>query len=276
MSSEGSMRSIPFTALVGLMLFTPGAGAAQAVAAGAAPKTLVAVFAHGDDEGAAAPILARYAREGVQVYLVIATDGAQGGKYTSIPRGPELARARAEEARCATDALGIRPPILLGFPDGKLGDYVGDPSLLYRLTQRVQAELERLRPDARISYGPDGAVGHPDHRLVSDIVTQLVRAGAPGVPERLFYATIPVEGIRAMNPQRGAPPMLVPLAKYLSVRVPFTSADLEAAHRSMACHRTQYTEEVVQRVFPGMGAAWNGAVRLAPALSTVPGTDLFR
>ena len=67
--------------------------------------TLVAVFAHADDEGAAAPILARYARDGAQVYLIIATDGAQGGAHTSIPRGPELARVRSEEARCATDAL---------------------------------------------------------------------------------------------------------------------------------------------------------------------------
>src|SRR6185295_5010706 len=64
----------------------------QVLAAQGASRTLVAVFAHGDDEGAAAPILARYAREGVQVYLVIATDGAQGGAHTSIPRGPELAR----------------------------------------------------------------------------------------------------------------------------------------------------------------------------------------
>ena len=77
-------------------------------------KTLVAVFAHADDEGGAAPILARYAREGAKVYLIIATDGAQGGAHTSIPRGPELARVRSEEARCATDALGIHPPILLG------------------------------------------------------------------------------------------------------------------------------------------------------------------
>src|SRR4029077_18340699 len=88
----------------------------QVLAQGAS-RTLVAVFAHGDDEGAAAPILARYAREGVQVYLIIATDGAQGGSHTSIPRGPELARVRSEEARCAADALGIHAPILLGFPD---------------------------------------------------------------------------------------------------------------------------------------------------------------
>jgi LmbE family N-acetylglucosaminyl deacetylase len=239
-------------------------------------RTLVAVFAHDDDQVAIAPILARYAREGVQVYLILATDGAQGGMHTSIPRGPELARARAEEARCAAQALGIHPPILLGFPDGKLGDYVADPSLLYRLTLRLHEELARLRPDALITFGPDGAVGHPDHRLVGDVVTQLVRAGAPVVPERLLYATIPAEGIRAMNPQRGAPPMLVPQAKYLSVRVPFTPSDLEAARHEMACHRTQYSEEVLRRVFPVQAQVWNGAIALSPAFSTAPGTDVFR
>ena len=38
------------------------------LAAQSASRTLVAVFAHADDEGAAAPILARYAREGAHVY----------------------------------------------------------------------------------------------------------------------------------------------------------------------------------------------------------------
>jgi LmbE family N-acetylglucosaminyl deacetylase len=148
----------------------------------ATAKTLVAVIAHPDDEGVASPILARYAREGVQVHLIIATDGAAGGQQTSIPRGPELARVRAEEARCATDALGLKPPILLGFPDGQLGNYAEDPVRLFRLTQRVHEELQRLRPDALITWGPDGGTGHPDHRLVSAVVTQLARTGAPGVP----------------------------------------------------------------------------------------------
>ena len=263
-------------ALAALLLSTSDAAPSQAGALRAAGKTLVAVVAHGDDEGPVSPVLARYAREGAQVYLVIATDGAPGGSHTTIPRGPELARARADEARCAASALGINPPILLGFPDGKLGDFAGDPSLLDRLTQRVAEELQRLRPDAVITWGPEGATGHPDHRLVGDVVTQLARAGAPGVPERVFYAWIPAEGMRAMNPQRGAPPLLEPQAKYLSVRVPFTPADLEAGRRSMVCHRTQYSDEVVQRVFPVHARVWNGAVPLAPAVSSTPGDDLFR
>jgi LmbE family N-acetylglucosaminyl deacetylase len=155
---------------------------------------------------------------------------------------------RSEEARCATDALGIHPPILLGFPDAQLGNYLEDRTRLFQLTARVQAELERLRPDAVITWGPDGATGHPDHRLVSSLVTQLVRAGAPGAPERLFYASLPVEGFRAMNPARGEPPFLIPLAKYFSARISFSTTDFEASRRSTACHKTQYSDEIVQRV----------------------------
>jgi LmbE family N-acetylglucosaminyl deacetylase len=246
-----------------------------AVSAQSAAKTLVAVFAHADDEGTAAPVLARYAREGAQVYLIIATDGAQGGSHTSIPRGAELARVRSEEARCATDALGIHAPILLGFPDAQLGSYTDDPGRLFELTARLQGELQRLHADALITWGPDGGTGHPDHRLVSDIVTQLVRAGAPGAPERLFYASIPVDGFRAMNPARGAPPFLVPQAKYFNMRVRFTPADDAAARRSMACHRTQFSDDIVQRVGAMQSQALNGTLPLASFLAGDAGTDLL-
>lgn len=246
------------------------------LAAQSAPKTLVAVFAHGDDEGVASPILARYAREGAQVYLIVATDGAQGGAHTSIPRGPELARARSEEVRCAADALGIHAPILLGFPDAGLGSYMEDPARLFQLTARMQAELQRLRPDALITWGPDGATGHPDHRLVSNVVTQLARAGAPGVPERVFYASIPAEGMRVMNPARGEPAFLVPLPKYFTVRVSFSAADFDASRRSMACHKTQYSDEIVQRVSEAMRVGLKGELPLAPLFATAGTNDLFR
>jgi len=257
--------------VVALTLCAPLTAAAQGT-----PRTLVAVLAHADDEGPAGPMLARYAREGARVYVVIATDGAQGGSHSSIPRGPELARVRNEEARCSTDALGIHPPILLGFPDAQLGTHTDDPARLFRLTQRVQKELQQLRPDALITWGPDGGTGHPDHRLVSSIVTQLVRAGAPGVPERLFYVSIPVEGMRVMNPSRAEPAFLVPLAKYFSMRVAFAPADLEAARRSMSCHRTQYSDDVVQRVSEAQGRMWNGTISLVPFFATDAGTDLFQ
>ena len=245
------------------------------------PRTLVAILAHADDEIPAGPILARYAREGARVFLIIATDGGQGtgGGGSGVRRDSvapdELARTRAEEARCSAQALGAQPPILLGFPDGKLGE-ITDRTLLVRLTARLAEELERLRPDAVVTWGPDGGTGHPDHRIVSGVATQLVRTGAPGVPERLYYMYFPAEAFRAMNPQRGAPPLLVPQSKYFTTRVSFTPPDLDAAQRAMSCHRSQFTPDVLQRVLPAQAAFWNGTIALAPAFSTAGGTDLFR
>ena len=245
------------------------------------PRTLVAILAHADDEIPAGPILARYAREGARVFLIIATDGGQGtgGGGSGVRRDSvapdELARTRAEEARCSAQALGAQPPILLGFPDGKLGE-ITDRTLLVRLTARLAEELERLRPDAVVTWGPDGGTGHPDHRIVSGVATQLVRTGAPGVPERLYYMYFPAEAFRAMNPQRGAPPLLVPQSKYFTTRVSFTPPDLHAAQRAMSCHRSQFTPEVLQRVLPAQAAFWNGTIALAPAFATTRGTDLFR
>lgn len=271
------MHAFALVILAPPLFFTPGVSLSQATA----PRTLVAVLAHADDEGPAAPILARYAREGVQVHLLIATDGGQGTGFAdargdTVPRDQDLVRVRTEEARCAAQALGVQPPILLSFPDGKLGDYVGDRALVYRLTQRIAEELQRLHPDAIVTWGPDGGMGHPDHRMVSAIVTQLQRAGAPGVPERVFYMYLPAEAIRAMVPQRGEPPLLVPDARYATVRVPFSPEDLQTGARSMACHKSQFTDEVVQRVHAAAAGVWNGAIPFIPAFPTAPITDLFR
>lgn len=270
-------------AIVAGIAITAIAAFPQDAATRAATKTLAVVIAHADDETAVGPVLSRYAREGVQVHLIIATDGQQGTgsvagslRPDSGLRGEEVVRARDAEARCAADALGAQPPILLGFPDGKLGDYIGDRQLLYRVTDRLAGELRRLHPDAVVTWGPDGGTGHPDHRLVSNIATQLARAAAPGVPARLFYMSLPAEGMRAMNPQRGAPPLLVPEEKYFTVRVPFAPRDFDAALRAMACHRSQFTEDQVKRLAPFAAQGWNGEIRLIPAFPTGTSTDLFR
>jgi LmbE family N-acetylglucosaminyl deacetylase len=100
------MRVITCTVFAALVLVCAPITFGQGTA-----RTLVAVWAHADDEAPVGPILARYAREGVQVYMIIATDGAQGAANTSVARGPEIATLRVKEARCSAQALGIQPPI---------------------------------------------------------------------------------------------------------------------------------------------------------------------
>jgi LmbE family N-acetylglucosaminyl deacetylase len=242
------------------------------------------LLAHADDETAASPVLARYAREGVAVYMIVASDGAAGsgsqGQFLvrpdSGPTGVALASARADEAKCAAAALGAAAPIALGFPDGKLGDYVEDRGLMSRLTDRIAKEIERLHPDVVVTWGPDGGTGHPDHRIVSNIATQLQRTGAPGMPDRLFYMYLPAEAFSATAPGRGAPPLLIPEARYFTVNVRFTPADLEAAAKAMACHRSQFTPEMLQRMRPVLERTWDGRVAFIPASLAMKGDDLFR
>lgn len=271
-------RIVAFSAFA----FASMLSAATSPAQNAAPRTLVALLAHPDDESAVGPMLARYTREGARVFLIIASDGSEGSgqqghlvRPDSTPQGAELGRQRTEEANCAARALGAQPPIMLGFPDGRLGDYVADRTQIFRLTQRIADELARIHPDAVVTWGPDGGTAHPDHRMMSNIATQLQRAEAPGVPERLYYMYIPVEAIRAASP-RGEPPLMFPQAKYFTVHVPFSPEDLQAAVRAMACHKSQFTPAMLDQFAPLMTRVLNGSLPLIPAFATAGGNDVFR
>jgi LmbE family N-acetylglucosaminyl deacetylase len=139
----------------------------------AAQKTLVAVFAHPDDERIVAPLLARYAREGHHVHLIVATDGAKGvTEHAKIPAGDSLIAVRKGETACAGNALGIEPPIMLGHPDAGLASFAA----LGKLRTDLERLFGELRPDALITFGREGGTGHPDHRLVGDVVTEIVQA----------------------------------------------------------------------------------------------------
>ncbi len=88
-------------------------------------KTLLAVFAHPDDEAfGVGGTLARYAAQGVRVVLACATRGEAGQISDPSLATPEnLGRVREEELRCAARALGVREVIFLGYRDsGMAGD----------------------------------------------------------------------------------------------------------------------------------------------------------
>jgi LmbE family N-acetylglucosaminyl deacetylase len=242
-----------------LCLLLASGGIPQDAAAQTGRHRLVAVFAHPDDERIVGPLLARYAREGHDVYLVIATDGRKGVRdHAGIPAGDSLAHVRAEEARCAARQLGIHPPILLGYEDAGLASFAS----LEGLRAAVDSVLRDLQPDAVISFGPEGGTGHPDHRLVGDVVTEIVQQGGAGIPTALYYASLPAERMKDAPP---AQPNVTPMAqRYLPIAVPFAPGDLEAAHRSFACHRTQYTPTEMDAINRYLAHGFDGAVHLRP------------
>jgi LmbE family N-acetylglucosaminyl deacetylase len=229
-------------------------------------RTVMGVFAHPDDERIVGPLLARYAREGRQVLLVISTDGSKGvTDHAGIPAGPGLAAVRAKEAQCAAERLGIQPPILLGLEDGGLASFDN----LGRLRQELTRLVEAHRPEVLLTIGPEGGTGHPDHRLVGNVITEVVQGLTWANPPALFYASLPAERMRSAPL---APPRVTPLPeRYLPVQVPFTPADLAAGQASFNCHASQYTEAQRAAINRMLAYGFDGKVHLRPWFGTGEG-----
>jgi LmbE family N-acetylglucosaminyl deacetylase len=213
-------------------------------------KVLLAVFAHPDDEETIGPVLAKYASEGVAVYLLVATDGRLGvAEHFHVPAGDSLAAIRSKEIACAAAQLGIRPPILLGLHDQLDAATGGVGQSLDSIRKAVASLIIRLRPDVILTWGPSGLTGHPDHRLVGDVVTEVFESRKWAKNPKLYFGEMPVGSIPADGPNFA----LVDSA-YLTVRIPLSAEDLVKAKNAWLCHKSQYTPEVVQHMH---GILWN-------------------
>ena len=245
-------------ALLGLLLACAGLPPAAAPAQTPA-RTVMAVFAHPDDERIVGPLLARRARAGDRVLLVVATDGSKGvTPHAGIPAGEELARVRAEETRCAAQRLGVQPPIMLGLEDGGLASFDN----LGRLRQALNRLVEEHRPSVMLTIGPEGGTGHPDHRLVGNVATEVVQGMAGDDAPMLYYASLPAERMRTAP--RATPNVTSVAERWLTVKVPFAPEELEAARASFHCHASQYTEPQRDAINAYLAHGFEGRVHLRP------------
>jgi LmbE family N-acetylglucosaminyl deacetylase len=81
--------------------------------------------------------------------------------------------------------LGVHDHRMLGLPDGSLAAHESEGRA------RVGELLDEIRPDTILTFGPDGATGHPDHIAVHRWATEAWRRH--GCRGRLLYATSTVE-----------------------------------------------------------------------------------
>src|SRR3954464_10489865 len=144
------------------------------------PPRLMAVLAHPDDESlGAGGTLAKYASEGIDVFLLTATRGDAGryrGHPASHPEHPgatALAAIREAELRAAASVLGVREVTLLDYHDQHL-----DRASPQEAIATIASHLKRVRPDVVVTFGPDGAYGHPDHIAISQLTTAAILAAA--------------------------------------------------------------------------------------------------
>jgi LmbE family N-acetylglucosaminyl deacetylase len=158
----------------------------------AAPARLLCVFAHPDDEQwGTAGALRACVEQGVEVHLLTATSGDAGEISDPSLATPEtLGAVREEELRTACRILGLQPPILLRYPDGKVGEV--DPEVL---AGQIAAEIRRLRPRVVLTFDENGGYGHPDHLAVYHATRRAVELAAKPAeglaPHRIdkLYAT---------------------------------------------------------------------------------------
>lgn len=141
---------------------------------------MLGVWAHPDDEAyLSAGLMAEAAARGDRVVVVTATLGEHG---TSDPLlwPPARLRPRRHRELCSSLArLGVHELRLLGFEDGTCDARDGAPA--------IADHIADVAPDRIVTFGPDGITGHPDHRAVSQWVTEAWAAVRPSA--ELWYAT---------------------------------------------------------------------------------------
>src|SRR4051794_2441092 len=110
-------------------------------------RRVLVLAAHPDDcELSCAGAIARWVREGDRAVLLIATDGARGGKYAGVQMEHVIRERRDEQVEAAA-VIGFEDVVFLGFPDG---DLVDDE----RLRSALVEQIRRLRPDVVVMLDP--------------------------------------------------------------------------------------------------------------------------
>ncbi len=228
------------------------------------PLKLLCVFAHPDDESlGCAFLLAYYAAQGVETYLVTATRGERGwnGDEKDFPGLAELGRIREQELLKAARVLGIREVGFLDYIDGDL-----DQAPVQEAVAKITHAIRRVRPQVVLTFDPFGAYGHPDHIAISQFTQAAVVTAADasftdldGCPphrvSKLYYMAdslplvkmvaevweeigMTIDGVRRTH--TGWPDWA------LTTRVD-ASAFWETGLEAIACHETQVSE-----VLPGL------------------------
>jgi LmbE family N-acetylglucosaminyl deacetylase len=266
---------------------------------------LLAVLAHPDDESlGVGGTLAKYASEGVDVFLLTATRG-QSGRYRGHrpddqqhPGPLALASIREAELRAAASVLGVRDVSLLDYHDQHL-----DRANPREAVAGIVQHLRRVRPDIVVTFGPDGAYGHPDHIAISQFTTAAIVAAAdpafasddvdPAAPphsvSKLYYIAWPESTWAAyqaafrklISTVDGVERQAVPWPDWAITTVIDTRNLWSTVWRAISCHESQVTAyERLKELSPEHHEALWGWQSFYRAFSSVNGgrareTDLF-
>lgn len=191
------------------------------------PLRIAAVYAHPDDgEFFAAGSLTKWARQGHEIHAICATDGDLGTKHAGASRA-ELGRQRVQELGRAMEAIGGRPPICLGLPDGSVRESA------QALKERLVYHFRKLKIDRVLTFDPWKRYEiHPDHVEVGRMAAEAACFSCFPLlhPEHLadgIEACQPAE-VWFMMPTEHRPNRVVDIRETFDTKV-----------RSLLCHSSQ-------------------------------------
>ncbi|HKZ84426.1 MAG TPA: PIG-L deacetylase family protein [Anaerolineae bacterium] len=140
------------------------------------PLRLMCVLAHPDDESlGTGGILAKYAAEGVETFVVTATRGERGwwGDEKDYPGVEGLGKIREAELLAAAKVLGVRRVDFLDYVDGDL-----DQANPAEAIAKIVSPIRREKPHVVITFDPVGAYGHPDHIAICQFTNAAIVSAA--------------------------------------------------------------------------------------------------
>jgi len=158
----------------------------------------MAIVAHPDDiEFSCAGTLARWAKAGARISLVLCTSGDVGIDEAGMTRA-RAREMRETEARAAAQIMGAAEIIFLGEPDGLL-------VATLELRKKLVREIRRFRPEVVVTGDPTIVwagkeyINHPDHRAaaMAALDATFPAAGQPNLFEELAD-----EGFSAHKPRK--------------------------------------------------------------------------
>ncbi|SDF24688.1 N-acetylglucosaminyl deacetylase, LmbE family [Methanolobus vulcani] len=149
---------------------------------------VLAMGAHPDDmELEAGGTLAKFAKKGYDVYLLILTSGG----YTDMTGKSYTDNQLKEEAKKASEILGVKEVIFFDYVTTNLPNS-GE------IISRVDKIVDEIRPDIFISHHPFDS--HQDHKAAADIMFAVSRQGR--VKNVLSGSTLPYRpNVFAFRPQ---------------------------------------------------------------------------
>jgi LmbE family N-acetylglucosaminyl deacetylase len=244
----------------------------------AVKPTLLAVFAHPDDESfGPGGTLALYAQRGCQVHLICATAGEAGTlqNRVSVER-TGVADLRAAELRCAAEKLGLRQLHFLGYRDSGMQ---GSPENRHpealamapidQVAAKVAHLIRQIQPQVVITFDPIGGYRHPDHIAIQRAtVLAFELAGRPQSgqdpllpyrPQKLYFHTMPRRWLRAalwLMPLLGRDPHHfgvngdIDLADFANVDFPI--------HARINCHSVARLKAEAAACHASQGGSGNG------------------